>query len=144
MRLTFFIVSSVLPCKCWLLSGNIPHLSPFNSLRIHHSEKSSFLRYSINVVGNSKTRRKRPLVKPRRRWKNNIRITSREIGKENVEWLHLAQNLRIGSCGGMLWTWQWTFVLNKRQGISWLAEWLSASQEVLCSMELVNWLRTCR
>jgi hypothetical protein len=33
--------------------------------------------------------------------------------------------LRIGTSGGLLWTQYWTFGSQKRQGISWLAEWLS-------------------
>jgi hypothetical protein len=45
--------------------------------------------------------------------------------------------LRIGTCGGLLWTRWWTFGLRKRQGISWLDEWLLASQDGLSSMELV-------
>jgi len=36
-----------------------------------------------------------------------------------------------------MWTRLWTFVFHKRQGISWLAEWLLASQR-LCSMEFVS------
>jgi hypothetical protein len=36
-----------------------------------------------------KPERKRPLGRPRRRWKDNIRIDLREIGWE-VDWIHLA------------------------------------------------------
>jgi hypothetical protein len=43
--------------------------------------------YSI-LVG--KPERKRPLVRARHRWEDNIRI--REIGWEGVDWIHLAQN----------------------------------------------------
>jgi hypothetical protein len=32
--------------------------------------------------------RKRPLGKPRRRWKDNISISLKEIGWEVVEWIH--------------------------------------------------------
>jgi hypothetical protein len=40
--------------------------------------------------------------------------------------------LRTGTSGRLLWTRSWTFVSHKRQGISWLSEWLWASQEGLC------------
>jgi hypothetical protein len=33
-----------------------------------------------------------------------------------------------------LWTWEWTCGFYKRKGISWVAEWLLASQEGLSSM----------
>jgi hypothetical protein len=33
---------------------------------------------------------KRPPGRPRRRWEDNNRIDLREIGWENVEWMHLA------------------------------------------------------
>jgi hypothetical protein len=35
---------------------------------------------------------KRPLGRPTRRWKDNIRTDLREIGWERVEWIHLAQD----------------------------------------------------
>jgi len=44
--------------------------------------------------------------------------------------------LQIGTSGGSLWTRQWYFGFHKRRGISWPAEWLSASQERLHSMQL--------
>jgi hypothetical protein len=34
---------------------------------------------------------KRPLGRPRRRWKNNIKINLREIGIDGVSWIRLAQ-----------------------------------------------------
>jgi hypothetical protein len=34
---------------------------------------------------------KRPLERPRRRWKDGIKMDLREIGWEAVEWIHLAQ-----------------------------------------------------
>jgi len=42
------------------------------------------------LVGKSEGRR--PLGRPRRRWDNNIRIDSREIGCEVVNWMYLAQD----------------------------------------------------
>jgi hypothetical protein len=38
---------------------------------------------------------------------------------------------------GCLWTGQWTFAFSKRRGISWLAEWLSASEKRTLLVELV-------
>jgi hypothetical protein len=42
---------------------------------------------------------KRQLGRNRRRWEDNIRIDLREIGWENVDWIHLA---RGGTRGGVL------------------------------------------
>jgi hypothetical protein len=41
-------------------------------------------------VGNSE--RKRPLGRPRRRWEFNIRMDLSSIGREGVDWIHLAQD----------------------------------------------------
>jgi hypothetical protein len=41
------------------------------------------------VVG--KPEGKRPLRRSRCRWEDNIRIDLKEIGWENVNWIHLAQ-----------------------------------------------------
>jgi hypothetical protein len=35
---------------------------------------------------------KRSFGRPRRRWENNVRMDSREVGLERVDWLHLAQD----------------------------------------------------
>jgi hypothetical protein len=35
---------------------------------------------------------RRPLGRPRRRWEDNIRMDLREIGLEDVDWIHLAQD----------------------------------------------------
>jgi hypothetical protein len=43
--------------------------------------------------------------------------------------------LRTGTSGGLMWTRQWTFGFHKRRGISWVAEWLLASQKVVRTME---------
>jgi hypothetical protein len=45
--------------------------------------------------------------------------------------------LRKGTCGGLLWKRYWTSGFHKMRGISWPSEELLASQEGLCSMELV-------
>jgi hypothetical protein len=34
---------------------------------------------------------KRPLERPRRRWEDGIKMDLRGIGREGVEWIHLAQ-----------------------------------------------------
>jgi hypothetical protein len=35
---------------------------------------------------------KRPLRRPRHRWEDNIKMELRETGREDVEWINLAQN----------------------------------------------------
>jgi hypothetical protein len=35
---------------------------------------------------------RRPLGRPRRRWEDNIKMDLREIGFEDVNWIHLAQD----------------------------------------------------
>jgi hypothetical protein len=50
-----------------------------------------------SLVGN--TEGKRPLRRPTRRWENNIKSDLREIGLEDVDWIHLA---RDGTGGGLL------------------------------------------
>jgi hypothetical protein len=35
---------------------------------------------------------KRPLVRPRRRWVDNIKMDLREIGLDGVEWMDMAQD----------------------------------------------------
>jgi hypothetical protein len=35
---------------------------------------------------------KRPLVRPKRRWEDNIKMDLREIGIDGVNWIQLAQN----------------------------------------------------
>jgi hypothetical protein len=46
--------------------------------------------------------------------------------------------LRIGTGGGLLCIRLWTFGFHKMRGISWVAQDVLASQEGLCSMELVS------
>jgi hypothetical protein len=45
--------------------------------------------YNI-LVGRPEGRR--PLGRPRRRWKDNIKTVLREIGFGDVDWIHLAQD----------------------------------------------------
>jgi hypothetical protein len=39
-----------------------------------------------------KSEEKRPLGRPRRRWEKNIKVDLREIGWEDVDWIHMAQD----------------------------------------------------
>jgi hypothetical protein len=39
-----------------------------------------------------------PLVRPRRRWEDNIKMDLREIGLGSVDWIQLAENMDHG-CG---------------------------------------------
>jgi hypothetical protein len=39
-----------------------------------------------------KSERKKPLGRPRRRWREKIRMDLREIEGEDVDWMHLAQD----------------------------------------------------
>jgi hypothetical protein len=36
---------------------------------------------------------KRPLERPRHRWEDNIRMDLREIVREGLDWIHLAQDM---------------------------------------------------
>jgi hypothetical protein len=36
--------------------------------------------------------RKRPLGRPRHKWKDNIRMDLRDMGWEGVDWVHLTQD----------------------------------------------------
>jgi hypothetical protein len=77
---------------------------------------------------------KTPLVRARQRWED-IRMDLREI-RWNV-WTGCIW-LRIGTSDGLLWTRLWTFGFHKRWGISWLAEWMLASEEGLCLLHEVS------
>jgi hypothetical protein len=50
-------------------------------------------------VGNSEG--KEPLGRPRLRWKNIIKMYLREVGWEDVDWMHLTHD---GTIGGLLRT----------------------------------------
>jgi hypothetical protein len=45
--------------------------------------------YKISV---GKPRGRRPLGRPKRRWEDNIKTDLREVGWEDVDWIHLAQD----------------------------------------------------
>jgi hypothetical protein len=75
-----------------------------------HSEELHILYSSPNIIRQIKSRRmrwvgeecvqgfdgkaegKRPLARPRRRWKDRIRMDLREIGWGSVDWIQLAQD----------------------------------------------------
>ena len=79
-----------------------------------------------------KTEGKRPLMRPMRRWEDNIKMNIQEVGWGAMDWMELA---RIETDGGHVWLRYWTFGFHKIWGISWLSENLLASQEGLCAME---------
>jgi hypothetical protein len=43
-------------------------------------------------------RYKRPLRRPRRSWKDNIKLDLREIGIDGENWIQLAQDSVVGFC----------------------------------------------
>jgi hypothetical protein len=53
------------------------------------------IRNACNILV-GKPGRKRPLRRPRRRWEANITMDLREIGWEDVKWMHLAQDRNSG------------------------------------------------
>jgi hypothetical protein len=63
-----------------------------------HAARMEGMRNACSILV-GKPDRKRPLGRPRRRWKNNIRIDLREVGWEDVDWMYLAQD---GTRGGPL------------------------------------------
>jgi hypothetical protein len=70
------------------------------------------------------------------RAQGQLYLSRRELGYENIECVHLVEDMANGR---LLWIRWWTFGFLKRQEISWLAERLLASQEALGFMKLVNW-----
>jgi hypothetical protein len=45
--------------------------------------------YKVSV---GKSEGKRPLERPRSRWEDETRMNLREIGRESVEWIHMAHD----------------------------------------------------
>jgi hypothetical protein len=78
---------------------------------------------------------KRPLGRPRRRWEDNSKIDLRGIEWDGMDWIHLVQDRD-----------KWRALVNtvinlrfhKSLGNYWVAERLSASHELLGSMESVS------
>jgi hypothetical protein len=79
---------------------------------------------------------KRPLRKTRRRREDNIIIDVREIGWDDTDWIHLAQDR--DHCKALVNT-VMNFVCHKMMGNSRVGERLAVSQEGFSSIELV-WL----
>jgi hypothetical protein len=62
-----------------------------DKIREHMIDSAWGMRNVYNsLVGNPEG--KRPLRRPRHRWKDNIRTDLREIGWEDVDWVHLDQD----------------------------------------------------
>jgi hypothetical protein len=86
------------------------------------------------AYNSGKPEAKRPLVKPRRRWENDIRMDLTEVGWKRLDWIHLAQERD-----------QWralvnrvkNFVFHKGWGIFCAGDLLLSSRGGFCSMELV-------
>jgi hypothetical protein len=53
----------------------------------HRGDERKFYKVSVG-----KPEEKRSLGRPRRRWKDGIRMDLRKIGWEDVEWVQLAQD----------------------------------------------------
>ena len=49
-------------------------------------------RKSVHIISVGKPKGKRPLGKPRRRWKDNIKMDHQEVGSGGMDWIELAQN----------------------------------------------------
>jgi hypothetical protein len=49
--------------------------------------------YSVSV---GKTKEKRPMGRPRRRWEDNIKIDLKEVGCGDMDWIDLAQERETG------------------------------------------------
>jgi hypothetical protein len=47
----------------------------------------------LQTVVNGKLEWKRPLERSNRRWEENIRMDIREVLREGVDWIHLAQDM---------------------------------------------------
>ena len=87
-----------------------------------------------DLVGKPEGRR--PLWRPRRRWKDKIKMDLQEVEwGGGMDWIDLAQD----RCRwGLLWMRHRTFGCHKMRRISWLAEDLLASKEAVCPVELVT------
>jgi hypothetical protein len=48
-----------------------------------------------------KSEGRRPLGRSGRRWEDNIKLDLKEIGREDVDWSHLAYNMKHWQCCGI-------------------------------------------
>jgi hypothetical protein len=99
-----------------------------------HLKKSTY--YQSLGLGQRKTKGRRPLVRPRHRWEDIIKLDFNGVRWWDVDW----SGSGWGTCDGLLFTRQWTFGFRKTWGISWLPEEVLVSQAGLSSMELVKFL----
>ena len=111
---------------------------------LRHSNQDSWNEWGMQqilqnayTVSLGKPKQKRPPGRPRQRWEDNIKMDLKEMGWDCVDWAYITHDKD-----------KWQAVVNKatnllyftKQGIFWLDQKLSASQEGLCSMQLVqNW-----
>jgi hypothetical protein len=56
-----------------------------------HVARMGEVRSAYNILV-GKPERRRPLVRPRRRWETNIKMNLRETAFEDVDWFHVAQD----------------------------------------------------
>jgi len=78
---------------------------------------------------------KRPLVRSRRRWYDNIKTDLKRTGQQGVDRIHLTYDR---TKFGLLWLRSWTLPLRTMRATPGLAEEPSASQEGPCSVEVVS------
>jgi hypothetical protein len=72
-------------------SPNIINMIKSRRLRwAGHVARMGDMRNSHNILV-GKPEAKIPLGKPRRRWEDDIKMDIRDLGSEDVEWVHLAQ-----------------------------------------------------
>jgi hypothetical protein len=66
---------------------------------VGHTERTEEIRNSYKILVGKPEGTKSP-GRPRIRWEDNIKIDLREIGKEGVGWIHLAQGWGpvVGCC----------------------------------------------
>jgi hypothetical protein len=77
---------------------------------------------------------KRPLGRPKRRMRDNIKMYVEEIGWDVAKliYMHLDKDRWRSLVNTII-----NFWFRKRRGISWIGEGLSASQQRVCSMKLI-------
>lgn len=84
------------------------------------------------LVGKSDT--KKSLEKPRHTWENNVKIDLKETWCDNVDWIHLGQ---VRDIWRDIVNTVMNFRFSKFRGVSRVIPELLASQQEICSMELL-------